>query len=419
MRTGSLLVLVTLSLATPAAADTAPRSIAIVGGAAAWDPKPRSTFLVHEAPLGGSPMQLPSVAEHAPPTIIFMNRMGGTYVPGDNDSRTNRSSIPSRTSQVNPWNVSAAGWQEVMDCMTAQFSRFNVIITDVDPGNVPHIESVVAGYPQDVGMGSGVGGVSPFTDDCGVIPNSIVFTFAGVYGTAYRDICETAAQEVSHSFGLDHEYQCRDPMTYLTGCGDKSFQDNLERCGEYSARTCWCGGTTQNSVAMLRDRLGPHNVPPVVSITEPADGATVEPGFEVAATASDMVGALVKVELYVDGALVDTLTAAPWTFATDAALADGSHTVEVRATDDGDATATDQVAITVARGGGGGGGGGGGSGSGSDDGDGTGDGNDDGTIVGGCAAAGGTGGALVLIGLALLGQASGLRRRASGRKRRV
>jgi hypothetical protein len=384
-------------------ADTAPRSIAIVGGAAAWDPKPRSTFLVHEAPPGGSPMELPSVAEHAAPTIIYMNRMGGTYVPGDNDSRTNRSSIPSRTSQVSPWNVSAAGWQEVMTCMTAQFSRFNVIITDVDPGNVPHIESVVAGYPQDVGMSSGVGGVSPFTDDCGVIPNSIVFTFAGVYGTAYRDICETAAQEVSHSFGLDHEYQCRDPMTYLSGCGDKSFQDNAERCGEYSARECWCGGTTQNSVGMLRDRLGPHNVPPVVSITQPADGATVAPGFDVAATASDMVGSLVEVELYVDGALVDSLTSPPWTFATDAALADGLHTIEVRATDDGTATASASVAITVARGGGGGGGGGGGDGSGTgSDGDGDGDGTGDGTIVGGCAAAGGTGGALVLVGLAFL-----------------
>jgi MYXO-CTERM domain-containing protein len=206
-------------------------------------------------------MALPSVAEHAAPTIIYMNRMGGIYRPGDNDARTNQSSIPSRTSQVSPWNVSAAGWAEVMDCMTEQFARFNVVITDVDPGNVPHIESVVAGYPQDVGMGQGVGGVSPFTEDCGVIPNSIVFTFAGVYGTAYRDICETAAQEVSHSFGLDHEYQCKDPMTYLSGCGDKEFQDNLERCGEYSARTCWCGGTTQNSVAMLRARLGPRETP--------------------------------------------------------------------------------------------------------------------------------------------------------------
>lgn len=342
-------------------------------------------------------MTLPSVTAHAAPTIIYMNRMGGIYTPGDNDARTNHSTIPGRTSQVQPWTVSAAGWAEVMDCMREQFAAFNVVVTDVDPGNVPHIESVVAGYPQDVGMGSGVGGVSPFTDDCGVIPNSIVFTFARVYGTAYRDICETAAQEVSHSFGLDHEYECRDPMTYLSGCGDKSFQDTAAPCGEYSARECWCGGTTQNSVAMLRDRLGPRNVPPVVAITEPADGATVAPGFAVAASASDSVGALVRVELWVDGALAETRSAPPWAFTTDGALADGAHVLEVRAIDDGEAMASDEVAITVARSGGGGGGGGSGSGDGSGDGDGDGD----GTIVGGCATAGGTGGALALVGLAL------------------
>jgi MYXO-CTERM domain-containing protein len=174
-------------------------------------------------------------------------------------------------------------------------------------------------------MGQGVGGVSPFTEDCGVIPNSIVFTFAGVYGSAYRDICETAAQEVSHSFGLDHEYQCKDPMTYLSGCGDKAFQDNLERCGEYSARTCWCGGTTQNSVAMLRERLGPRETPD-----------------------------------------------------NDDVLASGELAVAVADEDPND-----------------------GDGNGDGDGDSDGDGNGD-TITGGCATAGDTGGAFVLLGIALV-----------------
>ncbi len=415
MRTRPFAVTTTLcfaGLAGAAAADTtppAPRAIAHVGGAALGDPQPRSTYLVHEVGPGGSPQALPSAIEHAAPTIIYMNRMGGIYRPGDSDSRTNASSIPSRTSQVAAWNVSAAGWQQVMSCMTEQFARFNVIVTDVDPGNVPHIESVVAGRPQDVGMGSGVGGVSPFTDDCGVIPNSIVFTFAEVYGTAYRDICETAAQEVSHSFGLDHEYECRDPMTYLGNCGNKSFQDLMAPCGEYSARTCWCGGTRQNSVAMLTTRLGAHNVPPVVAITEPGDGETVAPGFDVAATATD-TGALTRVELWIDGALAQTATAAPWAVATDTALADGVHTLEVRAIDDGEAMASDQVAVTVARGGGGGGG----SGDGDGDGDGSGDG-DGGVVTGGCAAARGGGASLALLALVGCALRLGRRRPRSGR----
>jgi hypothetical protein len=192
--------------------------------------------------------------------VIYMNRHGGTFTPGDSNSRTNRSSIVSYTSSIAPWDASEAGWQEVMSCMRELWAPFDVEITDLDPGDTPHIESVVAGRPQDVGMSSGIGGVSPF--DCGIIESSIVFTFARVYGSDYRAICETAAQEVAHSFGLDHEYMCEDPMTYLYGCGEKSFQPVAAPCGEYSARSCSCGGTTQNSVELLLAHNGPRPTDP-------------------------------------------------------------------------------------------------------------------------------------------------------------
>jgi len=210
------------------------------------------------------------------PLIIYMNKSGGTYRPGRNDARTNRSSIPDQLSTIQPWDVSDSGWNTVMTCIRNQFSRFNVTITDVDPGNVPHLESVVAGNPQDVGMEDGVGGVSPFAGDCSTIENSIVFTFAEVYGNAFRAVCETAAQEISHSFGLDHEYLCKDPMTYLNGCGAKSFQDQAVRCGEFEERDCACGDQTQNSVAWLLERLGPAqaNPPPP---PPPVDAGTPPP----------------------------------------------------------------------------------------------------------------------------------------------
>lgn len=235
-----------------AAASDAPARIKLVGDPDPVDGIPRSTYVVIDQP-GVS--ELPEIAAAAP-IIFYMNRSGGTYYPGNNDSRTNRSSIVDQASTVSAWNVSTTGWSYVMTCLQDLFSRYNVVITDVDPGNVPHYESVIAGYPQEVGMQQGVGGVSPYAFDCGVIPNSIVFTFAGVYGSDYQGICETAAQEIAHSFGLDHEYLCEDPMTYLYNCGDKTFQDVAARCGEYSARNCQCGATTQNSVQLLTQRLG-------------------------------------------------------------------------------------------------------------------------------------------------------------------
>jgi MYXO-CTERM domain-containing protein len=238
--------------------------------------EPRGVFvrgLEHAAPEHFTPHAL-AAPKHR---VVYMNRQGGTFTPGTSNSLTNRSSIVSYTSSIAPWDVSDEGWQEVMGCMRELWEPFDVEITDIDPGTTPHIESVVAGRPQDVGMGSGIGGVSPF--DCGIIETSIVFTFARVYGSDYRSICETAAQEVAHSFGLDHEYMCSDPMTYLSGCGEKSFQPVAAPCGEYSARSCSCGGSTQNSVELLLAYNGPRpndpdpeDPPPLDDVLDQGEG---------------------------------------------------------------------------------------------------------------------------------------------------
>lgn len=253
----SAISLLTVTAATASAENPAQQPLSpagtMVGGGVSPDGTPRGSYVVVGDP---QPLPPPVVDDgvYLAPTIFFVNKSGGTYTPGTNDARTNRSTIVGSTRTVPAWNVSAAGWQQVMSCMTTMFARWNVVITDVDPGNVPHYELVTAGRPQDIGMQSGVGGVSPFS--CGVIPNSIVFTFAAIYGTDYRSVCETNAQEIVHSFGADHERLCQDPMTYLTGCGNKSFQNVAAPCGEYSNRACQCGGNTQNSVALLDQRIG-------------------------------------------------------------------------------------------------------------------------------------------------------------------
>ena len=304
-----------------------PAALAMVGEPAAPGERPRGVFVPVPPELEGQVR----VAAIDAPTVIYMNRDGGIYSPGENDSATNRSTIPSFTASVPAWDVSDEGWQQLMDCVTDQFARFNIVVTDVDPGDVDHIESVVAGRPEHIGMPRGVGGVSPFT--CGVIERSIVFTFAQVYGDNLQAICHTAAQEIAHSFGLDHEYLCEDPMTYLNGCGPKMFQDIDASCGEFSPRSCQCGGSTQNSVQMMLDRLGPGDaVAPELTIDAPRAGAVVMPGFEVAASASDDLG-ITAVDLYIDGQHIATAESPPYRFTTPADLADGDYSIEVRASD--------------------------------------------------------------------------------------
>src|SRR5262245_49384478 len=337
--------------------------------------------------------------------IIYLNHNGVTLRPGDDDSRANTSSIISGLSTVPKWNVSDATWQATVACFKDIWSRFDVTITDVDPGNAAHMEAVFGGFPQNVGMPSGVGGVSPFTSDCAIIENSIVFTFTEVFPEDPQLICEVMSQEVAHSYGLDHELLASDPMTYLDYNGKRSFKDQLVSCGEFNARACGIGGSVcrnkQNSVQLLLQRIGAADlVPPTLAITSPADGATGAPGFEVDATASDNV-AVTMATLAIDGAAAGaTPGAGPYAFATDATLADGPHTIALTVSDGHGNTQNQTITVTVARDGGGGGSGSGSDGSGSGNGGGDDDGGDPGSHTG-CAAGGGADAGFAL-GLALL-----------------
>jgi uncharacterized protein (TIGR03382 family) len=353
----------------------------------------------------------PSIAAVAQSRIIYMNKGGVTLTPGNNDSRTNRSTLVSSTRAVPAWNASATTWNGVMTCFRDMFSRWDVQVVDVDPGNVPHIEAVFTSSPSSIGMSSGVGGVSPFTQDCSVIENSIVFTFTGSFGTNAQTICEVMAQEVAHSYGLDHEMLASDPMTYLSYSGKRTFKDQTVSCGEYQNRACGIGGSVcrpnQNSVQLLNTRLGTADIiAPMLSITSPVDGATVQPGFPVTATATDNVG-VTAATLLVDDAIVAMAPGAgPYNWPTDVMLAAGAHSISVEATD-GKNPQRQTIHITVASSGGGSGSGsddtGSGSGSGSDtDGDGDVDEDDmnDGGTSGGCASTSGVGFALGLFFLA-------------------
>jgi len=378
---------------------------------------PAREVIMSERTLGGvgfARVRLPATGiaadAAAASKTIYLNHTGITLVPGDDDSRTNHSSIISGQASVPAWNTSAANWAATVACMKDMFARFDVNVTDVNPGpGVPHMEAVFGGSPQNIGMGQGVGGVSPFTDDCSIIENSIVFAFTNVLPQDAQSVCEVMAQEVAHSFGLDHEMLASDPMTYLNYNGNRSFKDQTVACGEYSNRACGIGGSTcranQNSVQLLTTRLGKADlIAPTLAITSPADGDTVEPGFQVSATAMDDV-AVTGGRLLVDGVDLGLVSGpGPYAFPTDPSLTDGEHTLAVEVTD-GKHPVTSMITVTISRGGGGG------SGDGSDDGDGSGDDSGSGgEITAGCSSSsGGAGISMILVGLGF----------AASRRRRV
>ena len=105
---------------------------------------------------------------------------------------------------------------------------------------------------------------------------------------------------------------------------------------------------------------GGDTTPPTVSVTSPANGATVSGALAVNATASDDTG-VTRVDVLVDGTLAGSDPTAPYSVTVDTtALSSGSHAISARAFDAANNAGTSAtVMVTVQNGGGGGGGGGG------------------------------------------------------------
>jgi MYXO-CTERM domain-containing protein len=142
-------------------------------------------------------------------------------------------------------------------------------------------------------------------------------------------------------------------MTYLQYNGNRAFQDQDVSCGEYQSRQCGINGSvcraTQNSVQLLLARVGQGDaIAPVLMWSTPSDGETVAPGFTVDAAGTDNI-AVTGATLLVDGVEAGTQPGAgPFSFATDATLADGPHTLELQITD-GHNVQSQMRTVTVAQ----------------------------------------------------------------------
>jgi hypothetical protein len=313
--------------------------VAMAPGARAERPRPTMEW------VDPSLIDIAEPGDHTS-NIIYLNRCRGgcTVTGGWDDARENRSSIVGGTSVVEEFEHGDTAWDAVVACVALMYEPFDIVITDEDPGNVEHFEAVVAGYPQDIGMSSGVGGVAPF--GCGIINNAMTFSFANVYSST-RDICETVAQETAHAFGLDHEFMCEDPMTYLSGCGEKTFQDIDAPCGEFEARECYCGGFTQNSYQRIVGHFdGGKPTPPDLDIIRPLANTLVQPGFIIEVDAQDNIG-IASVAVYVGGQLLAESDFPPFIFNAPSTLVEGPLAIRVVATDNRGEVSEKTINVTL------------------------------------------------------------------------
>ena len=198
--------------------------------------------------------------DHKPTKTIFLERNAVDLKPGEDDAARGISSVlanaTNKPARSKGWTGGDAKWKELVSCVKTMFAPFDVAITDQRPSGDNFMMVVVGGKPTDIGITNShhVSGLAPFNGE--VIPRAVVYAFAATSNNDVRANCETIAMEVAHAYGLDHEYLCKDVMTYLSGCGNKSFVDADAPCGESKKRACEGGAKTQNSYRRLLDVLG-------------------------------------------------------------------------------------------------------------------------------------------------------------------
>jgi hypothetical protein len=206
---------------------------------------------------------------------LFINFDGAILSPGWDNSAGNMSSLvwaqDLESLTVPEFANGIASRDKIVQCIKDGYAPFAIDVVTERPARGDYIMVVVGGSNDMLGYHGSTSGVSPFTGS--LIEDAIVFVFAESVDNRSGAICDTAVHESGHALGLDHAYLCEDPMSYLFGCGPKSFQDVDAYCGEYDARACEGGSETQNSYQYLATTFGlrDDDAEPVDLEPEPID----------------------------------------------------------------------------------------------------------------------------------------------------
>ncbi len=292
----------------------------------------------------------------APPLVsnkLYLNNCkpnGCPLQPGFDDSRTNHSSIAFAPTMMSAWPHSDALWDELVSCVRATFRPFQIDVVTDDPGAATnHFEVIVAGtFAQLNPELQGAGGVAPFIGCGGTDDNVISFVFAQ-QSDDLEYLCGAVAQEAAHVWGLDHELNALDPMTYLDLGSLKRFQNADAKCGTVlnQPQPCSCGGTTQNSYEYLEQMFGATDLPPSnVAITSPGNGAWVRPGFPVHVMIDSVLGGT-RATLAIDGAEVASISPGPFAFNAPLTISAGPHEVTTTGIDGGNRSVTASITVRV------------------------------------------------------------------------
>jgi MYXO-CTERM domain-containing protein len=277
---------------------------------------------------------------------VFLNFDGVTLTAGFNDNATTNTSFILTLTANSGEQRTIAPFSPADLLFTGGLSRSAIIervVYDLQRIHAPYNITFVttrpsSGFYEMVIMGgdcvsvvgqSGCAGIAVL--DCGDnMPANISFAFP--LGLTIDELVVTAAQEMSHAFGLTHTEDSDDIMFPV-------LQNDLPTAygaGTIPSSDRLCSAATfQDSHLRLLEIIGPRGqdqIAPTVTITDPADGSTFSAGTVVTAVIQDDV-AVDRAQLIIDGRIIATLISPPWQFAIPDGMPPGSYLIEVRATD--------------------------------------------------------------------------------------
>lgn len=286
--------------------------------------------------------------------VIFVNFDGAMLAGGPDDARNNVTQIGNLAGSFAPYGDGDKR-NAVMQAVAQDWSSYNVVVTQNRPASGEYVMNMTG--PTNP-FGGNVLGIAPLDCDDQQTHSNITFAFHSANDQFSAAITATTiGQEVAHSFGLEHVDEPNDIMNPFNAGGDPSFIDQCIQivqggsCG--SQHQVHCGSpVSQNAHQELLTFFGPSTpdtVLPTVQIVSPVDGDEFDAGadFEIMVTANDAETGIDRVQLYNNGAALQSDATEPYGWGVASAPA-GTYELYVEAIDvAGNVAMSDVVTVYV------------------------------------------------------------------------
>lgn len=167
----------------------------------------------------------------------------------------------------------------------------------------------------------------------------------------------TITANASDNVGVNYvEFYANGSLVYVTNMAPYSYGWNTTTVNNgsyviYAKAYDNAGNVAQSAnVSVTVNNPVPDTTAPAVSVTAPANNATVSGTVLISAGASDNVG-VSKVEFFVNGSLINTASAAPYTYNWDStSIANGTYPITAKAYDAAGNVNQSAVTVTVING---------------------------------------------------------------------